>query len=362
MKNSKAKKVRLPIHFKPERYKILLHPDLEKATFTGQEVISFELSKPENRIVLHSDELMVRSAEVRINKKSFIAGISYDRKSETVIFSFSQKLPVGMGELSITFDGILNSKMRGFYRSRYEIGGKEHFMATTQFEPTHARYAFPCVDEPAVKAVFDVTLIVPHDHTAISNTIPSAVREHESGYKLVEFEATPKMSTYLVAFIVGKFEFIEKKTPGGTMVRVFVTPGKKKQADFALQVAVKTLAFYENYFGIKYPLPVLDMIAIPDFASGAMENWGAVTYRETAILFDADGSSTAAKQWIALVIAHELAHQWFGNLVTLKPNSQPRFYGVALIINRVINVNVPCLKIACCCFHIGNTPLKRMTI
>lgn len=318
MKNFKEKKVRLSIHFKPERYKILLHPNLEKASFTGEETISFKLSKPEDRIVLHSDELVVRSAEVRINKKSFKAGISYDRKSETVVFSFSQKLPVGVGELNITFDGILNSKMRGFYRSRYEIGGKEHFMATTQFEPTHARHAFPCVDEPAAKAIFDVTLIVPKDHTAISNTIPSAVREHESGYKLVEFEATPKMSTYLVAFIVGKFEFLEKKTPGGTMVRVFVTPGKKKQADFALQVAVKTLAFYENYFGIKYPLPVLDMIAIPDFASGAMENWGAVTYRETAILFDADKSSTASKQWIALVIAHELAHQWFGNLVTME--------------------------------------------
>ena len=319
MRNSKEKKVRLPLHFRPERYKISLHPDLEKASFAGEEVIEFRLSKSEDKIILHSDELTIRAAEVKIEEKTFKASkISYDRKSETVIFSFPRKLPKGKGELSITFDGVLNSKMRGFYRSRYEIGGKEYFMATTQFEPTHARYAFPCVDEPAVKAVFDVTLIIPKDHTAISNTIPSAVREHESGYQMVDFVATPKMSTYLVAFIVGKFEWVEKETTGGTMVRVFVTPGKKKQADFALQVAVKALAFYENYFGIKYPLPVLDMIAIPDFASGAMENWGAVTYRETAILFDADKSSTASKQWIALVIAHELAHQWFGNLVTME--------------------------------------------
>lgn len=319
MKNSKERKVRLPIHFKPERYKISLQPDLDKATFTGEEVISFDLSKPEDKIILHSDELVVRSAEAKIGAKTFKAvGLSYDRHSETVTFSFSKKIPKGKGELHFSFDGILNSKMRGFYRSRYQIGGQDHFMATTQFEPTHARQAFPCVDEPAVKAIFDVTLIVPKDHTAISNTIPSVVREHESGFQMVEFEATPKMSTYLVAFIVGKFEVVEKKTSGGTMVRVFVTPGKKHQADFALQVAVKTLSFYEDYFGIKYPLPVMDMIAIPDFASGAMENWGAVTYRETAILFDPDKSSSAAKQWIALVIAHELAHQWFGNLVTME--------------------------------------------
>src|SRR3989344_3967776 len=191
-------------------------------------------------------------------------------------------------------------------------------MATTQFESTDARRAFPCVDEPAAKAVFDVTLMVPDHCTAISNTIPTEVQEHESGYKIMRFAPTPKMSTYLLAFIVGEFEYVEGKTKEAVLVRVFTTPGKKKQAHFALEVTIKTLSFFNEYFAIPYPLPVLDLIAIPDFSSGAMENWGAITYREAALLVDPEHSSAHTKQWVALVIAHELAHQWFGNLVTMK--------------------------------------------
>lgn len=319
MSRLKANKVRLPEYFRPERYKISIHPNLEEASFKGEESVTFRLDRAVNKIVLHADELVVSSASVKIKNKSFATKrISYDKKSETVIFLFGQNLPKGKGKLTLSFTGILNDKMTGFYRSRYKVNGEEHLMATTQFEATHARQAFPCIDEPAAKAVFDITLIIPKEHTAISNTIPSVVSEHESGHQIVEFESTPKMSTYLAAFIVGKFEWIEKKTSKGTLVRVFVTPGKKKQAEFALDVGAKVLAFYEDYFGIKYPLPVLDMIAIPDFSSGAMENWGAVTYRETALLFDTDKSSTATKQRVALVIAHELAHQWFGNLVTME--------------------------------------------
>ena len=208
--------------------------------------------------------------------------------------------------------------MRGFYRSSYMHEGKQKHMATTQFEATDARMAFPCFDEPAQKSIFDLTLMVPSGLTAISNTIETDIQEHGNGYKTIKFAPTPKMSTYLLAFIVGEFEFIERKTKDAVLVRVFVTPGKKYQAKFALDTAVRCLEFYNEYFDIAYPLPVLDLIAIPDFSHGAMENWGAVTYRESALLVDPEHSSAANKQWVALVIAHELAHQWFGNLVTME--------------------------------------------
>src|SRR3989344_611868 len=319
MKNKKqTKSVRLPTHFRPMRYKIMLHPNLEKFTFRGEETVEFSLLKSTRLISLHADELKIELAEIVCeSERQKAVKISYDKRTERVSFFFPHPIPVGKGELRLAFHGTLNNRMRGFYRSRYDIGGKEHHMAVTQFESTDARRAFPCVDEPAAKAVFDVTLMIPKGHTAISNTIPVEVREHDAGVEVVKFEPTPRMSTYLFAFIVGKVGYVEKKTKEGTSVRVFVTPGKKKQAAFALDVGVRVLEFYEKYFAIKYPLPVLDMIAVPDFSAGAMENWGAITYRETAILFDKNHSSTANKQWVALVIAHEIAHQWFGNLVTM---------------------------------------------
>ncbi len=313
------KNVRLPAHVKPERYKIMLRPDLNEFTFTGQETIYLLLDKPTKQITLHVAELEIEGAEfIHKNKEVWAGKISYDTKAETASFTFPQKIQKGKGELKLTFKGILNDKMRGFYRSRYEVDGVSKHLATTQFESTDARRAFPCFDEPSQKAIFDVTLMVPAHITAISNTIESNILEHESGYKVVEFTPTPKMSTYLLAFIVGEFEYIEGRTKNGILVRVFTTPGKKEQARFALNIAVKCLDFYGDYFAIAYPLPVLDMIAIPDFASGAMENWGAVTYRESTLLIDEEHSGTANKQWVALVVAHEMAHQWFGNLVTMK--------------------------------------------
>ncbi len=315
---SKKKSVRLSGSIKPIHYRIFLHPDLEEHTFKGEETITLSVEKSTKEITLHSAELLIASATVLFGKEIIVAQkIAYDEKSETATFHFAKNIPKGKAKLSLAFSGVLKDNMRGFYKSRYVVDGKERFMATTQFEATDARRCIPCFDEPAQKAVFEVSLAVASDKTAISNTVTTGIKEHEAGYKIVSFSPSPKMSTYLLAFIVGDFEWIEKKTKRGVLVRVFTVPGRKEQGRFALECAVRSLDFYEQYFAIRYPLPVLDMIAIPDFASGAMENWGAVTYRD-AILIDDENTSLANRQWVAIVVAHELAHQWFGNLVTME--------------------------------------------
>ncbi len=314
----KKNTVRLSREVIPLEYDIKLHPDLENFTFSGEETIKINLLKDTKIITLHSKELAINTARISFKKEDLFALVSYDEKSETAVLRFSQNIPKGKHMLHLSFQGVLNDKMRGFYRSSYIYEGKVHNLATTQFEATDARRAFPCFDEPAQKAVFHVSLVIPKGKTAISNTLPISKIEHEAGFEVVKFAPTPKMSTYLLAFLVGDFEHIEAKTNRGVLVRVYTVPGKIHQADFALECAVKTLEFYEEYFDITYTLNTLDMIAIPDFASGAMENWGAVTYRETALLVDKEKSSSANKQWVALVIAHELAHQWFGNLVTME--------------------------------------------
>ncbi|HWA31981.1 MAG TPA: M1 family metallopeptidase, partial [Candidatus Paceibacterota bacterium] len=250
MKNRKSKKsVRLPAHVKPIKYEIQLKPDLENFTFEGLETIYLSLGKPSSSLTLHSREIDIETADATLDGEKVFAKISYDEKNETATFTFPKKIPAGRCELKLVFSGILNDKMRGFYRSRYNIGSVEYNIATTQFEATDARRAFPCFDEPAHKAVFNVSLVVPKGKTAISNTLPVSRLEHEAGYEVVKFSPTPKMSTYLVAFIVGDFEHIQAETKRGVLVRVFTVPGKKHQAQFALSCAVKTLEFYEAYFG-----------------------------------------------------------------------------------------------------------------
>ncbi len=359
IKKPKKESVRLVPHIKPIKYTMTLKPDLETFTFEGNEVIDIAIDKAVSEITLHSKDLDIITVEVLSNNKKnsgiFADKITYNEKDETATFTFKNKIPKGKIKLKIIFSGIISEGLRGFYRSRYTLDGKVKHIATTQFEATDARRAFPSFDEPAHKAVFDLSLIIPGTHTAISNTLPTKISEHEGGYKVVEFASTPKMSTYLLAFIIGEFEYVEgyakgsagknsKQTKqnvqnlsrvgapvervkredfaysaelGNTQVRVFTTAGKKHQAKFALDVAIKSLEFYNDYFGVPYPLPTLDLIALPDFESAAMENWGAVTFRETALLVDDEHTSFANKQWVAIVIAHELAHQWFGNLVTM---------------------------------------------
>ena len=223
----------------------------------------------------------------------------------------------GKVKICIDFKGTLNDRLLGFYRSKYkDTSGKTKYLATTQFEAADARRAFPCWDEPAVKATFDVSLLVEKHMMAISN-MPEKSKNSVNSKVLVEFQRTPIMSTYLLYLGVGEFEFLQDKLRN-IKIRVITTKGNKKKAKLSLELTKKFLSEYEKYFGIKYPLPKLDMLAIPDFAAGAMENWGAITFRETILLYDPKTSSTRTKQYIAEVISHEIAHQWFGNLVTMK--------------------------------------------
>lgn len=277
-----------------------------------------KIERSSREMAFHGVDLKVKEAVLRVGSQEYKPTISYKPLEQLIVFKFNSAVPAGAAEFEIKFTGIINDKMSGFYRSKYLAGTEERFMASTQFEATDARQAFICIDEPSAKAVFDLTFLIPKSHTVVSNTHIENIKEHESGYQLVSFAPTPKMSTYLVAYIIGELEYIETKTKEGTVVRVFVTPGKKRQAEFALETTAKMLSYYNDYFGIPYPMAVLDVIAIPDFASAAMENWGAITYRETAILVDPEHTASAAKQRVALVIAHELAHQWFGNLVTME--------------------------------------------
>ncbi|KAG7156965.1 Puromycin-sensitive aminopeptidase-like 1, partial [Homarus americanus] len=207
-----------------------------------------------------------------------------------------------------------------FHSCSHRASGEERYSAVTQFEATDARRCFPCWDEPALKATFDITLVVPCDRVPLSN-MPEISRtpyESDPNLHVVKFATTPLMSTYLVAVVVGEYDYVEDTSSDGIKVRVYTPMGKQEQGKFALEVATKVLPYYKEYFNIAYPLPKMDLIAIADFSVGAMENWGLVTYRETCLLVDPHNTSASQRQWIALVVGHELAHQWFGNLVTME--------------------------------------------
>ena len=247
---------------------------------------------------------------------------SLDDKLERLTVHLGGKVTAGSkGRLNVEFAGIVNDKMAGFYRSGFTAEGKQHYMASTQFEATDARRAFPCWDEPAAKATFAISLVVPDHLTALSNMNVKAVASDSGKHlKTITFMKTPLVSTYLIAWAVGELQDGGRvaKTKDGKEVRVWATKGTPADSgDFAREFAAKTLDFFTEYFGQPYPLPKMDMVAVPDFAAGAMENWGLVTYRTTYVLFDAKASSLKTKQAVASVVGHELAHQWFGNLVTM---------------------------------------------
>ncbi|XP_062097256.1 aminopeptidase M1-like isoform X2 [Humulus lupulus] len=313
---------RLPKFIVPERYLINLKPDLNSCKFSGAVAVDLNVVSETRFIVLNAANLSVNTASISFTPGSFTqvlkpSKVEIFEEDEILVLEFSETLPVGHGVLAIEFEGVLNDKMKGFYRSTYEHNGEKKNMAVTQFEPADARQCFPCWDEPACKATFKITLDVPSDLVALSN-MPVIEEKFRGQIKTLSYQESPIMSTYLVAFVIGMLDYVEDHTSDGVKVRVYCQVGKKDQGKFALHVAVKTLDLFKEYFDRPYPLPKLDMVAIPDFAFGAMENYGLVTYRETALLYDDQNSAAANKQRVATVVAHELAHQWFGNLVTME--------------------------------------------
>ncbi|KAJ3262646.1 Aminopeptidase 2 mitochondrial [Boothiomyces macroporosus] len=340
----------LPAYAKPTHYNLTLVPGLDTGKFTGQVSISLTVTETTKKLVANAKDLEVVKASAvvfRVNPGGLprvnawpkdpkthratqpAASITLDKEEETVTFEFEHEIPATSNIiLHVEFNGTHFDDMKGFYRSSYlaEDGSKK-YLVTTQFEAADARRAFPCWDEPNRKATFDVQLLVPQDLVALSNMNIVEEKDVEFGsktFRSYKYATTPIMSSYLLAFCVGDFEYIEgvanPKAPADAepiTCRVYTLKGKKEQGRFALGVGIKTLEFFSEYFDIKYPLPKMDQIAIPDFSAGAMENWGLVTYRDVALLVDGDKTSIATRRRVAEVVCHEFAHQWFGNLVTM---------------------------------------------
>ena len=313
----------LPSSVRPAKYTLKLQPDFEKFTFSGEETVAIEVTESVSQIVLNAVDLRVETATLsKDGAKISATNINVSSAEETLTLEFDQTISPGTASLALVFTGGLNDKLHGFYRSQYTgPDGQQQHLAATQFEATDARRAFPCWDEPAQKTSFEVTLVIPSHFVALSNT--PVVDESEAGpnLKIVRFAETPVMSTYILAFVVGDLTSVESQYADSginTKVAVWTTRGKEQQGHFALDTSVQLLSFFNEYFGIPYPLEKLDHIAIPDFAAGAMENWGAITYRETALLVDSENSSAGTRQRVAEVVAHEMAHMWFGDLVTME--------------------------------------------
>ncbi len=314
---------RLPRNVIPKRYEITLLPDLSELNFEGEEVISLQIQESTETIVLNCLDLEITFSY--LNQQGSLdtqlqGSVQYDSEHQRIILSFDQTIQAGPWELRLGFKGVINDKLRGFYKSVFNDPqtNETKTIATTQFEATDARRAFPCWDEPDIKAIFSISLIIDEYLVAISNSPIKDEQNIGEGKKKVDFEDTILMSTYLVAFIIGPLEFSNTVNVDGVDLRVAHIPGKQSLTDFALKMGEHSLKFFSKWFEIPYPGSKLDLVAIPDFAFGAMENLGAVTFRESALLIDPNSASRAELERVADVVAHEIAHMWFGDLVTMK--------------------------------------------
>ena len=305
---------------KPNNYNLSLTPDFNSMTFSGKVVIELSIFEPTNQITMNAIELDLINSSISTDSGLLSSNnFEYNEEKEQVTISFENTINESNAVLSVEFTGVLNDRLHGFYRSSYEDeNGNQKIMACTQFEPTDARRAFPCWDEPEIKSTFEIMLSVPKEMEAISNMPITKEEVSENNYKKVYFDKTPIMSTYLLAFIIGDLDKCSTIAENNVEINIWATKHNVIHGEFALQVAKDLLKYYNEYFQIDYPLPKLDHLAIPDFAAGAMENWGAITYREVALLFDEKNSAPATKQRIAEIVAHEMAHMWFGDLVTMK--------------------------------------------
>ncbi|KAG4436463.1 hypothetical protein IFR05_008048 [Cadophora sp. M221] len=330
----------LPDNIKPINYDLALY-DIELGgdfSYQGEVGILAKIVKSSKEITLNTHLLKIHTVEVSLEhtktQQTFkSSGITYDAPRQRATISFTEDLPTSEKALiTIKFEGTINNDMAGFYRSKYKPAttpaasvpkdGDSHVMFSTQFESCDARRAFPCFDEPSLKATFHVQIELPDDQVALSNMPEKEVKKSKDGYKIVSFEKTPIMSTYLVAWAIGDFEYIEdftkRKYNGQNLpVRVYTTRGLRSQAQYALDHTPQIIDYYSEIFGVDYPLPKCDLLAVHEFSHGAMENWGLITYRTTAVLFDEETSDEKYRNRIAYVVAHELAHQWFGDLVTM---------------------------------------------
>ena len=310
--------------FQPDSYLLDLSVEVDKKAISGKVVIDgLKKGRPSNRITFHQKNLNIKNVLVtRIDSKGNVehktSRINYQRSYDEVRLHFKELLYPGRYRIEIEYTGKINTQLHGVYLSTFKEGKKEKNIICTQFESHHAREALPCIDEPEAKAKYTLTLTTPSDLKAVISNTDSIASSTEKGLTTTSFETTPKMSSYLLAFVVGDLKYTEAKTINNVRVRSYATPDKVESTKFSLDCAVKTLEFYEEYFAIKYPLSKCDLIALPDFASGAMENWGCITFREQALLVDSKHTSLELKQYVANVVAHELTHQWFGNLVTMK--------------------------------------------
>jgi aminopeptidase N len=297
----------------PICYRIRIEPDLMHFHFYGNLEMEAEARRPLTQVILDAVDLAIFHCKVELGGESFDCPFRVDPGSESLVVDLPREHQ-GRFVLSTAFVGLINDRMAGFYRTRYKAGDHERYAAVTQFEESDARRALPCFDHPAHKAAFEVEMIVDKDLHAVSNMPAIEERPVEGGKKHVRFERTPKMPTYLLFFGVGEFERLED--PGRVLVRVLTMPGMSEYGRFGLRFGRQALEFCEDYYGTPYPLPKLDLIAISDFAAGAMENWGAITFRENLLLHDPQVTSKSGEERICGVIAHEMAHQWFGNLVS----------------------------------------------